>query len=44
MDPIDVIKALSNENRLRILRWMADLTRHVPPQSEENIEDVRGLC
>ncbi len=43
MDPIDVIKALSNENRLRILRWLADPARHFPPQREENIEDV-GVC
>lgn len=43
MDPIDVLKALSNENRLRILRWLADPTRHFPPQTEEDIEEV-GVC
>ncbi|MFC6965135.1 ArsR/SmtB family transcription factor [Halocatena marina] len=43
MDSIKVLKALSNENRVRILQWLADPTRHFPPQTEENIEDV-GVC
>lgn len=43
MEPIEVFKALSNENRLQILRWLRDPTDNFPPQEEEPIEEV-GVC
>ncbi|KDE56648.1 ArsR family transcriptional regulator [Halostagnicola sp. A56] len=43
MEPIRIFKTLSNENRLRILQWLTEPTRHFPPQQEEDIEEV-GVC
>lgn len=43
MEPLTILKALSNENRLRILQWLATPTHHFPPQTEEDIEEV-GVC
>lgn len=43
MDPMKVIKALSNENRLKILQWLDDPTENFPPQELEDMEEV-GVC
>lgn len=43
MEPLRVFKSLSNENRLRIVQWLAEPTQHFPPQQEEDMEDV-GVC
>lgn len=43
MDTNEVFKALANDNRKRILQWLAEPTRHFPPQTEEDIEEV-GVC
>ncbi|MGR3320997.1 MAG: ArsR/SmtB family transcription factor [Pseudooceanicola sp.] len=38
-----VLKALANENRLRILGWLLDPTAHFPPQQDGDlVED--GVC
>ncbi|WP_037288350.1 ArsR/SmtB family transcription factor [Saccharibacillus sacchari] len=33
MEPIDIFKALSNETRLNILKWLKEPERHFPDQS-----------
>lgn len=43
MDTNKIFGALANENRVRILQWLAEPTRHFPPQTEEDIEEV-GVC
>lgn len=43
MEPMKVIKALCNENRLRILQWLDDPSENFPPQEQEDIEKV-GVC
>lgn len=43
MDPMRVIKALCNENRLQILQWLDNPTENFPPQEQEDIEEV-GVC
>ncbi|WP_336775194.1 ArsR/SmtB family transcription factor [Paenibacillus sp. MMO-58] len=47
MEPIDVFKALSNETRLNILKWLKEPEKHFPKQGahipkEENFEG--GVC
>ncbi len=38
-----VLRALANDNRLRILRWISDPRRHFPPQQDGDlVED--GVC
>ncbi len=40
---LDMLKALSNENRLQILKWILSPTDHFPPQRDGDlIED--GVC
>ncbi len=40
---IDVLKALGNDKRLAILRWLADPVAHFPPQRDGDlVED--GVC
>jgi len=43
MDPLKVIKALCNENRLKILQWLDNPSENFPPQEMEDIEEV-GVC
>ena len=43
MDALRVIKALCNENRLKILQWLKNPSEHFPPQEHEDIEEV-GVC
>ena len=43
MDPMRILKALSNENRLQILQWLDDPSDNFPPQEQEDIEEV-GVC
>ena len=38
-----VLKALANESRLAILRWLKDPRAHFPPQVEGDLEDD-GVC
>lgn len=39
----DLYKALANQRRLQILRWLSDPTAHFPPQTDGDlIED--GVC
>jgi DNA-binding transcriptional ArsR family regulator len=43
MQEADVIKALANERRLRILDWLKDPRTHFPPQVDGDlVED--GVC
>ena len=43
MQEVDVIKALANERRLRILDWLKDPRAHFPPQVDGDlVED--GVC
>jgi DNA-binding transcriptional ArsR family regulator len=43
MQEVDIIKALANEKRLRILDWLKDPAAHFPPQVDGNlVED--GVC
>src|SRR3954469_21138691 len=40
---IDVLKALGNDKRLAILRWLGDPVAHFPPQRDGDlVED--GVC
>lgn len=43
MDPMKVIKALCNVNRLRILQWLDDPSENFTQQDQEDIEEV-GVC
>lgn len=38
-----ILKALANENRLRILGWLLDPTAHFPPQVDGDLVDD-GVC
>ena len=41
--PTQVLKALANESRLQIMRWLQDPRAHFPPQVEGDlVED--GVC
>jgi len=43
MDVVDVLRALANERRLRILEWLRDPRAHFPPQVDGDlVED--GVC
>ncbi|SCB20586.1 ArsR/SmtB family transcription factor [Rhizobium multihospitium] len=43
MQEVDFIKALANERRIRILRWLRDPRAHFPPQIDGDlVED--GVC
>ncbi len=40
---VDLVKALANENRLRVLDWLRDPVAHFPPQRDGDL--VRdGVC
>jgi DNA-binding transcriptional ArsR family regulator len=43
MQGADVIKALANERRLRILDWLKDPRAHFPPQVDGDLVDD-GVC
>jgi DNA-binding transcriptional ArsR family regulator len=43
MQEADVIKALANERRLRILDWLKDPRAHFPPQVDGDLVDD-GVC
>lgn len=40
---IDVLKALANERRLEILRWLKEPAKHFPPQTDGDLER-EGVC
>lgn len=40
---VEILKALSNENRVRILTWLADPVRHFPPQRDGDLV-TDGVC
>lgn len=43
MQEVDFIKALANERRIRVLRWLRDPRAHFPPQIDGDlVED--GVC
>jgi DNA-binding transcriptional ArsR family regulator len=43
MSTLEILKALSNEKRLRILEWLRDPEAHFPPHTEvEGFE--QGVC
>jgi ArsR family transcriptional regulator len=43
METTDILRALANERRLRILEWLKDPTAHFPPQVDGDlVED--GVC
>src|SRR4051812_35338200 len=43
MVPVNVLKALANESRMRILEWLKDPIAHFPPQVDGDL--VRdGVC
>lgn len=47
MEPIDVFKALSNETRLNILKWLKDPEKHFPKQGAHIPKGVNfkgGVC
>lgn len=47
MDPIDVFKALSNETRLHILKWLKEPEKHFPKQGAHLPMEVSykgGVC
>lgn len=37
------LKALANENRLQIIQWLADPTKHFPPQQDGDLV-IDGVC
>jgi DNA-binding transcriptional ArsR family regulator len=41
--PVDVLKALASDRRLRILDWLRDPTAHFPPQVDGDLVDD-GVC
>jgi ArsR family transcriptional regulator len=43
MQEVDVIKALANERRLRILDWLKDPRAHFPPQVDGDLVKD-GVC
>jgi ArsR family transcriptional regulator len=43
MDTADLLRALANERRLQILKWLKDPVAHFPPQVDGDlVED--GVC
>ncbi|GAA3513650.1 ArsR/SmtB family transcription factor [Actinocatenispora rupis] len=40
---LDVVKALANDKRLRILDWLRDPTAHFPPQRDGDLV-TDGVC
>ncbi|UOQ94794.1 helix-turn-helix domain-containing protein [Halobacillus shinanisalinarum] len=47
MEHIDFFKALSNETRLEILRWLKEPKKHFdnpPGKGPENIDEKGGVC
>lgn len=47
MRHIDIFKALSNETRLEILRWLKDPNNHFdnpPGKDPKNIDEKGGVC
>ncbi|MFQ3545758.1 metalloregulator ArsR/SmtB family transcription factor [Halobacillus rhizosphaerae] len=47
MEPIDVFKALSNETRLNILKWLKEPEKHFPKQQAHLPKEVSikgGVC
>ncbi len=42
-DLLDPLRALDNERRLQILRWLKEPTRHFPPQVDGDLE-ADGVC
>jgi DNA-binding transcriptional ArsR family regulator len=42
-DLLDALRALDNERRLQILRWLREPTRHFPPQVDGDLEED-GVC
>jgi ArsR family transcriptional regulator len=43
MQEVDIIKALANERRLRILEWLKDPAAHFPPQVDGDLVKD-GVC
>ena len=45
MEPADILRALANERRLKILEWLKDPRAHFPPQKDGDLvkDGVRGL-
>ena len=43
MDLAQRISALANDNRIAVLRWLADPRAHFPPQVHADIEEM-GVC
>ncbi|MFG6147420.1 ArsR/SmtB family transcription factor [Halobacillus sp. B23F22_1] len=47
MEPIDIFKALSNETRLNILKWLKEPEKHFPKQGAHLPKEVStegGVC
>lgn len=40
---LDALRALDNQRRLQILRWLKEPTRHFPPQIDGDLE-TDGVC
>jgi ArsR family transcriptional regulator len=40
---VDVLKALGNDKRLAVLGWLAEPTRHFPPQRDGDLV-ADGVC
>jgi len=40
---LDALRALDNDRRLQILRWLKEPTRHFPPQRDGDLE-TDGVC
>jgi DNA-binding transcriptional ArsR family regulator len=40
---VDVLKALGNDKRVAVLGWLADPTRHFPPQRDGDLV-TDGVC
>lgn len=43
MQTVDAIRALANERRLQILRWLKDPRKHFPPQVDGDLV-ADGVC
>lgn len=43
MIPVDVMRALASERRLRILEWLKDPVAHFPPQVDGDLA-TDGVC
>ena len=43
MQDVNLFKALANENRLLILKWLKDPVRHFPPQVDGDLA-ADGVC